>query len=327
MSSPSCITIPGDFMAMRRRGASPLAVLILFFFLAGCAGPHLAQIREEMTSIPLRANVKDVPLYPQEADQCGSAALAMVLNWSGLPARPETLVPQVYSSALRGSLQPAIIGAARRSGRLAYPLSGTKALLEEVAAGHPVIVLLNLGLSWYPKWHYAVVTGYDLSEGFIVLHSGKMKPEYLPFHVFENIWSRAQRWGLLVLQPDDLPGTAEETPYLAAVLGLEKAHQWNDAVKGYQAALRQWPGSLPALMGLGNSLYALRDLAKAEKAFQDAARLHPDSGAAFNNLAQVLWEEGRRKEALAAAQKAVTLGGPLVPTFRKTLKEIQSGNP
>ena len=309
MSSRSCITIPGDFRAMRRRGASPLAVLVLFFFLAGCAGPHLAQIREEMTTIPLRANLKDVPLYPQEADQCGAAALAMVLNWSGLPARP------------------AIVGAARRSGRLAYPLSGTKALLQEVAAGHPVIVLLNLGLSWYPKWHYAVVTGYDLSEGFIVLHSGKIEPEYLPFRVFQNTWARSHRWGLLVLGPGDLPGTAEETPYLAAVLGLEKARRWHEAVEGYQTALQQWPGSLPALMGLGNSLYALRDLPKAEKAFQDAARLHPDSGAAFNNLAQVLWEEGRRKEALAAAQKAVTLGGPLVPTFRKTLEEIQSGNP
>jgi predicted Zn-dependent protease len=266
-------------------------------------------------------------LYPQEAQQCGAAALAMVLHWSGLPTTPEALVPEVYSPALKGSLQPAIVGAARRAGRVAYPLSGTKALLQEVVAGHPVIVLMNLGLSWYPKWHYAVVTGYDLSEGFVVLHSGKIEPEYLPFRVFQNTWVRSHRWGLLVLRPDDLPVTAGETAYLSAVLGVEKARRWHEAVKGYQTALQQWPGSLPALMGLGNSFYALGDLSRAERAFQDAVRLHPTSGAALNNLAQVLWEEGQREKALAAAKKAVALGGPLADTYRKTLQEIQSGNP
>jgi hypothetical protein len=312
---------------MRRKGSSLMPVLAFCFFLAGCAGPQLAQIREQMGTAPSRVELKGVPLFPQEAQQCGAAALAMVLQWSGLPTTPEALVPEVYSPALKGSLQPAIVGAARRSGRVAYPISGTKALLQEVAAGHPVIVLVNLGLSWYPKWHYAVVTGYDLSEGFVVLHSGKIEPEYLPFRVFQNTWARSHRWGLLVLGPGDPPVTAGETAYLAAVLGLEKARRWHEAVKGYQTALQQWPGSLPALMGLGNSFYALRELPRAANAFQEAARFHPASGAAFNNLAQVLWEEGRREKALAAAQKAVALGGPLADTYRKTLKEIQSGTP
>jgi hypothetical protein len=54
-----------------------------------------------------------------------------------------------------------MIGAARRHGRLAYLITGPDSMFEEVAAGHPVIVLQNLGLSWYPVWHYAVVVGYD----------------------------------------------------------------------------------------------------------------------------------------------------------------------
>ncbi|OPX40593.1 MAG: hypothetical protein B1H13_06710 [Desulfobacteraceae bacterium 4484_190.3] len=198
-----------------------------------------------MAGIPSRAELKNVPLYPQEADQCGAASLAMVLHWSGIPATPESLVPEVYSPSLKGSLQ----------------------------------------------------------------------------------WARSNRWGLLVLRPADLPVTADEKSYLAAVLGLEKARQWREAVNGYQTALRKWPGSLTALMGLGNSLYALGDLPQAEKAFRDAAHLYPTSGPAFNNLAQVLWKEGRREEALAAAEKAVALGGPLSATFQKTLEEIQSGNP
>ncbi len=327
MSSRSCIITSGNFRATRRQGASFLSVTILFILLAGCGGVQLTQIQKEMAGIPSRAELKNVPLYPQEADQCGAASLAMVLHWSGIPATPESLVPEVYSPSLKGSLQPAIIGAARRSGRVAYHIYGTEALLREVGGGHPVIVLLNLGLSWHPKWHYAVVTGYDLSENFVVVHSGKVKPEYFPFRVFENTWARSNRWGLLVLRPADLPVTADEKSYLAAVLGLEKARQWREAVNGYQTALRKWPGSLTALMGLGNSLYALGDLPQAEKAFRDAAHLYPTSGPAFNNLAQVLWKEGRREEALAAAEKAVALGGPLSATFQKTLEEIQSGNP
>jgi tetratricopeptide (TPR) repeat protein len=172
-----------------------------------------------------------------------------------------------------------------------------------------------------------VVTGYDLSEGFITLHSGKKEPEYLPFRLFENVWKRSKRWGLLVLKPGDLPATVEERPYLSAVLGLEKARRWHGAVAAYKAALGRWPGSLSALMGLGNSFYALRDLSRAEQSFREAGRLHPTAGPAFNNLAQVLWEQGREKEALETARKAVSLGGPLVDTYRQTLKEIQSGKP
>jgi len=48
---------------------------------------------------------------------------------------------------------------------------------------------------------------------------------------------------------------------------------------------------------------------------------------AYNNLAQVLWERGNRKEALEAARKAVDLGGPLVEEYWRTLKEIQAGKP
>ncbi len=315
---------------MRREVAPLLCGLLLSFsglFSAGCAGHQFGKIRGEMKNLPSRVELKTVPFYPQNDYQCGPAALAMALTWSGLPREPNQMVSEVYSPALKGSLQPALIGAARRSGRLAYPINGMKVLLREVASGKPVIVLLNLGLSWYPKWHYAVVVGYDLPEGFVELHSGKMVREYFPFRVFQNTWARSNYWGLLVLSPLDLPATAEEKPYLQALLGLEKARQLKAAVQGYETALGRWPGSLGALMGLGNSFYALGKLTRAETAFREASRLHPTSGPAFNNLAQVLWEQGRQGEALRAVQRAVALGGPQSGIYRGTLKEIESGKP
>ncbi len=278
-------------------------------------------------ALPIRHELDTVPFYPQEAYQCGPASLAMTLTWSGIQVDPEAITPEVFTPSLKGSLQSAMISTARRRGRVAYPISGAEEMLEEVAAGHPVIILQNLGLSWYPVWHYAVVVGYDLELGIVLLHSGVTSQKRLSLRVFNNTWARGDYWGLLVLPPSRLPATATEHNYVSAVLGLEKAQQWQAAIEGYNTALARWPDSLSARMGLGNSYYALGDLVSAEAAFREATIRFPTSGMAYNNLAQVLWERDNRKEALEAARKAVDLGGPLVEEYRRTLKEIQAGKP
>jgi hypothetical protein len=251
----------------------------------------------------------------------------MALTWSGIQANPETITPEVFTPSRKGSLQSAMIGAARRHGRLAYLITGPDSMFKEVAAGHPVIVLQNLGLSWYPVWHYAVVVGYDLHKGTVILHSGVTPRKRLSFRVFYNTWARSDYWGLLVLSPSRLPAMVTKYNYISAVLGLEKAHQWRAAIEGYNTALARWPDSLSARMGLGNSYYALGELESAEAAFREATRRFPIDGMAFNNLAQVLWDQGKQQDALEAASRAVDLDGPLVEEYRKTLKEIQAGKP
>ena len=62
----------------------------------------------------------------------------------------------------------------------------------------------------------------------------------------------------------------------------------------------------------------------AEDSFRQATVDHPDAAAAFNNLAQVLAERGKLDEALPAAERAVSLGGPLLVTTQATLAEIRS---
>ena len=197
-------------------------------------------------------------------------------------------------------------------------------IFPEIAAGHPVIILQNLGFSWLPVWHYAIVIGYNFTENTVILRSGVTQRKVMSYVTFEKSWARSDYWGLMVLEPTQIPVAAEETKYLTAVLGLEKARQFRAAVSGYQTALIHWPGSLPGLMGLGNSYYALEDLSGAESAFREATERYPSVAPAYNNLAQVLLEQGRKREALAAAQKAVSLGGPLVSVSKKTLQEIRS---
>ncbi len=68
--------------------------------------------------------------------------------------------------------------------------------------------------------------------------------------------------------------------------------------------------------------YASGDLAGAGRAFREPAWAHPRAAPAFNNLAHVLAEAGRRKEAEAAARSAVALAGPLTHLYQATLAEI-----
>ena len=302
-----------------------VATVLVLWLLTGCAGRQLTTVDRLPGDIPLKASTGEVPFFRQKQYHCGPATLAMVLAWTGLEVTPDQIAGRVFTPSLRGSLQAAMVAGARRSGRLAYVIRGEKALYREIAAGHPVIVLQNLGLSWYPVWHYAVVTGYDAPAGSIFLHSGETAEKRMDMRRFDRTWARSDRWGLLVLMPDRLPATAVEPDFVQAAVGLENAGQFSAALAAFRTALLEWPGNLVALMGLGNNHYALGNLQKAAAAFEKATRLHPGSADAFNNLAQVMFEMGRYGAAERAALKALALGGPNEGIYRQTLHQIQSG--
>jgi tetratricopeptide (TPR) repeat protein len=315
-------------MACRRKWLEffyiPLIFSAVYLFFTGCAITEKHQMPEQAGAIPSCFEINTVPFYPQASYQCGPAALAMTLNWSGVPILPEDLTDEVFTPARKGSLQASLISAARRHGRIAYAFNGIDIMFAEVAAGYPVIILQNLGLSWYPIWHYSVIIGYDLQKKVIILRSGLTARKQMPFRVFKNTWARSNFWGLLTLKPAQLPAMAKEDKFLTAVMGLERSRQFQAAIIGYNTALKRWPGSLAAIMGLGNSNYAVEDLKGAESAFKKATVLHPGAGSAYNNLAQVLLEQGRKQDALEAARKAVAIGGSLGHIYKKTLKEIES---
>ena len=305
------------------RWLNVIVSLVCLAFISNCASFRPPKWDELEKPLPLQKEISSVPFYPQEAYQCGPAALAMVLEHNGIAAGPEALASEIYTPSLRGSLQSALIGSARRHGQIAYVISQPEALLKEVSHGNPVIVLQNLGFSWIPVWHYAVVFGYDLNNGYVLLHSGLEPGKKVSVRLFNNTWRRSNYWGLLVLPPASIPITAEEEKFIEAVIGLEKAHRWQAAINGYQAALNKWGASQAALIGLGNSYYAQRQPDLAESVFREATLKFPSSGVAFNNLAQVLLEQGKKEDALSASLKAVDIGGPMKAAYQQTLDDIQ----
>lgn len=296
-------------------------VFVGILLVSACA--HRVPLPAVRTAqIPQQVELSDTPFFPQERYQCGPAALATVLNARGISVVPDALVPQVYLPARGGSLQVEMIAAARRQGLLAIPVQPSlEGLLVEVAAGRPVLVMQNLGLSWLPRWHYAVVIGYDLVRQELVLRSGTEARRVTPFGVFMNTWDRSKRWGFVVLPPDELPPQMTPGPWLVAASALESLGQWPQAQAAYRAATLRWPDNPIAWFGLGNAAHALGDAPAAGQAFLQALRIQPDSAVAWNNLAHVLARRQCVPAARDAAQCALRLA-PDHPDIRRTADEM-----
>ena len=317
-------------MSRCRANHAHLITGVLFaLLLGGCATPQTtALLAAAPPGLPARVELTEVPYYAQEDHQCGPAALAMLLHTADIDISPADLAAQVYLPGRAGSLQIEMLAATRRHGLIAYPVTpGLEALLGEIAAGRPAVVLQNLAFGWYPVWHYAVVIGYNLERGEILLRSGPEARQVLPLTTFERTWQRGGYWAMLALPPAQLPRSADTTRYIDAAVALEKTGQVRAARTAYATALTRWPDHLTARIGLGNTAYALGDFAAAEQAFRAAAAAHPDAAVAFNNLADTLARQQRYSEALPAAQEAVRLGGAQAEVFAQTLREIKNKMP
>lgn len=301
----------------------PLSLLLASWLsLSGCA----SQIAPQHTARAApRVELSEVPFHPQTAYHCGPAALAMMLGWSGVSADPERLATELYIPAKQGTLQPELLARARGSDRLVFIIPARlSALLDELAAGHPVLVLQNLGLSWYPVWHYAVAIGAQPASGNLVLRSGNERRHVVSMETFERTWARAKRWGIVVLPPGELPATATAPRLFQALAGLEKRASPAKTLPGWQAGVARFPRNGRLALALANALYDAGRLASAAEVLEKALERDVDQTAVlYNNLAQIEADRGDWSAAETAAKRAVDLGGPFLATFRATLEAIQ----
>lgn len=293
-------------------------VLVL---LAGCAGPGLQRPDRPLPDVELGT----VPFHPQDRYQCGPAALATALGWSGRDISPAALKPRVYVPERQGTLQPEVKAAARAEGRLAYPLQGrADGLIAELETGHPVLVMQNLGLSWLPQWHYAVVVGTRPSPPAIILRSGRERRRLTPLDTFLRTWQRADYWALVVLPPGRMPATAEPLPYLRAVSELEGTAGAEAALPAYTAGAQRWPDDDRFVLGLANAHYAAGHTETALATLQEAVNgAHGDSAMLLNNLAVVAAELGRWQTAERALERGLALDGPHRDTLLQTRSEVR----
>ncbi|MBE7368536.1 PA2778 family cysteine peptidase [Ramlibacter pallidus] len=308
------------------RGARLPTLWAAVLALSGCASliPQTVDLRTQWPDgVPRAVELSQVPFFPQDEFQCGPAALATVLTHAGKGIRPEALVDEVWLPARRGSLQLEMLATPRRHGRVSYRLEPRYAdLLREVAAGHPVVVLQDIG-PLLTQWHYAVVNGFDYETGTILLRSGLQQRQQMSFTAFERTWIPGGYWAMVVVPPDRIPATATEQRWLDALLGLARGGDAEATVRGYTAALQRWPDSLPAAVGLANQLHARGSLDEAARVLRTALQRHPQSVIVLNNLAQTLSDQGRHGEALALIRRADDTQSPFAGEVRATRQLIE----
>lgn len=291
------------------RPAGSLISLTLILLLAGCSTtPKWPAADPSTPSLRQRTVLEEVPFYPQELYQCGPAALAMMLNSQGLNTNPDILREMVYLPGREGSLQVEMVAAARSHDMLVYPLDGRlESLLQEVAAGHPVLVMQNLLYDWWPQWHFAVVIGFDPQAQTIILHTGTRERHETRVEAFANTWARSDNWAAVILPPDKIPATASPLKYLRAANDLETTGHTNAAMVAYQSAERRWRDQPAAILGQGNIAYTQGDVSQARQHFLRLVETFPKEAVGWNNLAHTLGELGCAEEATAAQQCAATL--------------------
>lgn len=310
-----------------RIGGAALALSALG--LAGCASAPMSHglRRARPAGLPERLRLLDVPFFPDDDDLCGPAVLASLLSAAGRPVDKDTLREQVYLPGRGGTLQAEMLAGARRHGVLAVLLpSRLDGVLRQLQAGWPVGLLVNRSLPAAPRWHYLVLTGYDLAAGVVWVHSGPRSDEPWPMDTLERTWARSGHWAFVVLPPGDLPVAVEPAALVDALLGLDRAAP-PAAPAAWGAAARRWPEEPTYALGLGNAWVAVGDPARAEAVLSATAERF-DSAVAWNNLAQLAHRRGDADAARTAAERAVARARLAEPEWleaaERTLATIDS---
>ena len=312
------------FMPLRKnaRFAGVFLLGLWLFMLVGCAStPRLTESTEQ--ALPQQALIEDVPFHAQREYQCGPASLAMVLNHDGADVAMERLIPQVFLPGREGSVQPEMLATVRRHGRIPYVLDNSfDALLTEIAAGHPVVVMQNLALPAWPMWHYAVAIGYDLEAEEMTVHSGEEAARIESFRRFDATWARSDRWAFVALAPGEMPSGIGEQHALQAIAAFEQVQGAEAALPAWEALVARFPDSGMGYFALGNARHAAGDASGAIAAFRASVAHRDDLGVAWLNLGLLLGAQGETGEARQALGRAADLPGQWQPRAREALQRL-----
>lgn len=304
-----------------------LVLLGLITLLSACAGRVIhVPASDSLQHLPPSVVIDQVPFYAQDDYQCGPASLAMMLNYRGLTTTPELLKDRVYIPQRRGSLQIELIAAARERDLLVYPVPRKlEAILAELEAGNPVLVMQNLTVSWLPRWHYAVAIGYDLQRREVILHSGLESGRRESFAGFMRAWSKADYWGRVMLPPDQIPATAEPLAFLSAASDLEQTGRLHSAELAYKTARQQWPDQPTAVFGLGNVTWAQNRREESLKFFRELVTEFPQFKAGWNNVGVALAAFGCERESMQAKACFAGTPSPSAPSVLVEKKLLDKG--
>lgn len=302
-----------------------LVLQLIAILQVGCVTtPQTDLLIEQNYLSAKKTKIQEVPFYAQLENYCGPTVLAELFSFYGKQSTPESIAPAIFVPDLKGSLQIELRAATRNAGFLAYTKRATlEELLKLVDSGFPIIVLQNLGFSWYEQWHYAVVTGYDLKNREVILHSGTEKDMRMDMGRFEYSWRLANHWMMAVLPPEKTSDSFDRFVYVKSAQELMSTGRLDSGVKALESAISQWPEYWLSYFLLGNH-YINVDLNKAVYWFRKGEKNAANNATYLNNYAYTLNLTGLKRKAIEKIRKAISLE-PDNRDIQDTLKQIESG--
>ncbi|MGS2719091.1 PA2778 family cysteine peptidase [Paraglaciecola aestuariivivens] len=285
-----------------------LVLLASLLLLQACQSlPQSQQLKQSpLTELSTTKTIQDVPFYPQQAFYCGPTTLSEVLNFNGFDTAPEQIAPQLFIPGREGSLQLEMVSAARTFGMLAYakPSSLTE-LFYLVEHNVPVIVFQNLGTTWIPMWHYAVVIGFDQQQQQVILHTGVTRQHSMSYDLFERVWQRAGYWSLALLPPEQDYEFLEPFTYIGAAYDLLSLGYEKQGLAHLENATKLWPNQWLSYFLLGN--YYLDKSSEAITWFERGFKLAKNNTEYLNNYSYALANQGCLIEANQLITQALNL--------------------
>ena len=299
-----------------------LLLTALLMLLTGCQTPvQTQQLLATPPNIAKQHLINKVPFYPQQQYFCGPTTLAEVAGFYGIAQSPEQIAPNTFIPELEGTLQIEMTAATRQLGLLAYAeRSNMQQLLKLVAENIPVIVLQNNSISLWPQWHYAVVIGYDLASGEVILHSGVTKEYRLSLATFEHTWQRGNYWLLLMLPPNHNSPQLDPFVYSKAALDLLSTQQADSGVAALQNAIQQWPDYWLPYFLLGN-YYVASQPELAVGWFNKGLPFAQQQAPYLNNYAMLLSSQGCQQQAEQLIKAALNIA-PTDPQLLDSQSQI-----
>lgn len=247
------------------------------------------------------------PLQTWDITSCGAGALSAVLGHHGDPTTMDAW--QAALPKTRGGVMSVdLVLAAREKGFDARIVTGDAGLVEaEIGAGRPVIAMLQVVQApgaGYDFFHYIVLDGHDPDRRLFRAQFGDGRARWIPLDRIEQAWKATKHATIVIRRPDPL-----ETALRAAVR-LEEQGLADEAAAAYSELAASHPRSPLVWTNLGNTEMRRGRAPQAEEAFRRAIELDPSAADAINNLAWLLFEQGRLAEAEPLARRGVTVAAP-----------------
>jgi ABC-type bacteriocin/lantibiotic exporter with double-glycine peptidase domain len=183
-------------------------IIVGFVWMLAAAPAIQAPLATAQSSTDSAGVWLDVPFIRQTEEGCGSASIAMLLQyWSAhgvaiAAGRDDSaaIQKQLYSRKAHGIFASDLERYVKESGFRTFALRGEWSdVREHMVAGRPLILGLQSGSASAPL-HYVVVTGMDWQrEAVFVNDPARGKLLRIERAEFEKEWQAAKNWMLLAV--------------------------------------------------------------------------------------------------------------------------------